>query len=161
MVRKSNYLKSELIQKVGNAVQLFQEGTDTFDDAAADYLGLNRTDLKCLGIIFRNQPISASEVARQTGLTRGATTTALDRIENSGYIRRVTDPKDGRGVLLELTKKTYDALEVLWGKLAEIGAQSLEQYSAAELECLLRFLEEGYKLQTEQAARVRSLKPMK
>jgi DNA-binding MarR family transcriptional regulator len=154
-------MKSELIQEVGNAVQLFQEGTDAFDDAAADYLGLNRTDLKCLGIIFRQQPISASEVARQTGLTRGATTTALDRIEYSGYIRRVTDPQDGRGVLLELTRKTYDALEVLWGRLAEIGAQSLEHYSVAELECLLRFLKDGYKLQIDHAVRVRSLRPKK
>jgi DNA-binding MarR family transcriptional regulator len=157
MVRKSNQTKSDVLKRLGEAVQLFQESTDEFDDAAAQALGLNRTDLKCLGIVARHQPVSAGEIARQTKLTKGATTTAIDRAEKAGYIRRVPDPKDKRGVLLTLTPKTLKVIDKIWGPFIHNAEKDFGHYSVAELETIARFLEEARVGQLAHAERVRKL----
>lgn len=151
MIRKSNYKnkvdKSEIIQDIGNAVQLFQEATDAFDFVAAEVMGLNQTDLKCLSIILRKSPVPANEVASGLGLTRAAVTTALDRIESAGYAKRIRNPNDRRGVLLELTPKCKTAFEKLWGYLAVTGAQFLSEYTTAELETIQHFLVKATEMQ--------------
>jgi DNA-binding MarR family transcriptional regulator len=146
--------KTELIQAVGDAVQLFQEATDAFDYVAAKAMGLNQTDLKCLSIIFRKSPVAAAEVAQGSGLTRGAATTALDRIEAAGYAKRTRDPNDRRGVLLEATAKSKAVAGKLWGRMAEEGGKMLSRYSKEELETILRFLKEGTELQKAQTQEV-------
>ncbi|EQA46057.1 sugar-specific transcriptional regulator, TrmB family [Leptospira broomii serovar Hurstbridge str. 5399] len=150
--------KNEYIQAIGQAVQLFQEATEAFDDAAAEVLGLNRTDLKCLSIIFKNGSVSASEIARITGLTRGAMTTALDRIEKAGYAKRVPDPNDRRGVLLEPTKKGENNVGMIWGPFFEVGKRLLSKYTVDELKVIQQFLIESRAAQFEQMDQVKKLK---
>ena len=84
MVRKSNYSKGALLAAVGDAVQAFQDATDEVDDAVSRRLGLNRTDLRCLSVLSRSGTVTASALAEASGLTRGAMTTALDRLEQAG-----------------------------------------------------------------------------
>ncbi|MER7212903.1 MarR family transcriptional regulator [Streptosporangium sp. NPDC000239] len=68
----------------------------------AQRLGLNTTDLTCLGHIMGagRQPISAGELAERAGLTTGAVTGVLNRLEQAGYARRQADPADRRRVLV-------------------------------------------------------------
>jgi hypothetical protein len=47
----ARFSRGELIRAIGDAVHLYQDATDAFDDAACAALGLNRTDLKCLNVI--------------------------------------------------------------------------------------------------------------
>ena len=68
-------------------------------------LGLNRTDTRCLDIIERLDGVSAGRLASEAGLSTGAVTTVLDRLERAGYARRVPDPGDRRRVLVELTPR--------------------------------------------------------
>src|SRR5262245_11456141 len=82
--------RAELIAAIGTATQLYQDATDAFDDAACAALGLNRTDLKCLSVIAQRGPVAVGEIGKAAGLTRGAMTTALDRIEHAGYARRTS-----------------------------------------------------------------------
>ncbi|TGK12894.1 MarR family transcriptional regulator [Leptospira fletcheri] len=151
-------MKNEIIQTIGQAVMLFQDASEAFDDTAAEVMGLNRTDLKCLGIIFRNGSVSPSEIARVTGLTRGAMTTALDRIENAGYAKRIPDPLDRRGILLELTKKGESSIGSIWGPFIEVGKRNLSKYSMDELKAIRQFLEDAKNAQFEHIERVRKLK---
>ncbi|GAB2611509.1 MarR family transcriptional regulator [Streptomyces capparidis] len=65
----------------------------------AQRLGLNITDLTCLGYVMAaEQPLTAGELARRAGLTTGAVTGVLNRLERAGYARRTTDPQDRRRV---------------------------------------------------------------
>ncbi|MFF4417786.1 MarR family transcriptional regulator [Streptosporangium sp. NPDC001559] len=68
----------------------------------AQRLGLNTTDLTCLGHIMGawRRPISAGELAERAGLTTGAVTGVLNRLEQAGYARRQADPADRRRVLV-------------------------------------------------------------
>ena len=139
--------KDQLMNEISLAVQLFQEATDAFDFAAAERLGLNQTDLKCLGIIMRKSPVSASEVAKGSGLTRGAATTALDRIEKAGFAKRIPDPNDRRGILLEKTLKATKAIEKIWGPFRKSGEEIMSQFTASELQAILQFLKDGTDMQ--------------
>lgn len=147
--------KAELVAAIGEAAQRYQESTELFDTAAAEAMGLGPTDLRCLAIIHRHGSVAAGEVARETGLTRGATTTALDRVERAGYARRKPDPNDRRGVLVELTDKGRRTSASIWSGLAEAGHGLLARYTVVELQAVLRFLEEGRRLQEEQASLLR------
>ena len=76
----------KLLRALGERVQAFQDATDEVDEAVARILRLNRTDLRCLSVLSQAGAISASALADATGLTRGAMTTALDRLE-AGWLR--------------------------------------------------------------------------
>ena len=78
--------------------RLLGAANDLADQAVADYLGLNRTDARCLDIIERLRGVTAGRLARESGLSTGAVTTVLDRLERSGLARRTSDPEDRRRV---------------------------------------------------------------
>lgn len=158
MIRKSNRIaKGALLAAIGERVQAFQEATDEVDEAVARRLGLNRTDLRCLGVIARTGATSASALAEATGLTRGAMTTALDRLESAGWARRVWDQADRRSVRVELTGTAQEEIAQLYRPIAEEGFDLLKRYTADELAAALRYLEDGTRLQRAHAARIRQL----
>ena len=157
MIRKSNYSKTELLTAIGQRVQAFQDATDEMDEAVAELLRVNRTDLRCLSVLSQTGAMSASELAEATGLTRGAMTTALDRIEAAGYARRVRDQQDRRGVRVEITDSTRKQIDALYGPLAMEGFQLLQKYTTQELAAVLKYLEAGWGLQRTHAQRVREL----
>src|SRR5215211_5601905 len=95
--------RQALIAEVGHATQAFQRSTDAFDDAVAEQLQLNRTDLRCLDWLY-DGPKSAGEVAAAIGLSSAATTTLIDRLERRGLVRRIRDTADRRKVLVEMTQ---------------------------------------------------------
>ena len=157
MIRKSNHTKTALLVAIGERVQAFQDATDEVDEAVARRLRLNRTDLRCLSVLSQAGAVSASALADAAGLSRGAMTTALDRIEAAGYVRRVWDQQDRRTVRVEMTDAAKQEVGLLYGPLAKEGAQLLQKYTTHELEAVLRYLEDGRQLQRAHARRIRGL----
>jgi DNA-binding MarR family transcriptional regulator len=157
MIRKSNYTKTELLAAIGQRVQAFQDATDEVDEAVARRLRLNRTDLRCLSVLSQAGAVSASALADAAGLSRGAMTTALDRIEAAGYARRVWDQQDRRTIRVEMTEAAKQEVGALYGPLAKEGAQLLQGYTTQELEAVLRYLADGQQLQRAHAQRIRAL----
>jgi DNA-binding MarR family transcriptional regulator len=158
MVRQSNYIpRADLLAALGDRVQAFQEATDELDEAVAARLGLNRTDLRCLSVLARAGATTAGELAGAAGLTRGAMTTALDRIEARGLARRVWDQPDRRAVRVELTDAARREVELLYAPLAREGLTVLQTYTTAELAAALRYLDDGCRLQRAHAERIRRL----
>src|SRR5262245_53560964 len=150
--------RAELIAAIGDATQLYQDATDAFDDAACAALELNRTDLKCLSVIAQRGPVAVGEIGKAAGLTRGAMTTALDRIEEAGYARRVRHPDDRRGVLVELTDKASKAIDAIWGPYVRNSETFFASYSGTDLKAILRYLREGRSAQEDNMARVSTLR---
>src|SRR5262245_2228291 len=131
--------RQALVVAVGQAVQAYQRSSERFDDAVAARLGLNRTDLRCLGCLA-DGPRTAGQLAEATGLSSAATTTLVDRLQTRGLVRRVPDPSDRRKVLAAVTEQGQEITGRFYGPLAADGAALLERYGRSELERLHEFL---------------------
>ncbi|MFD1933524.1 MULTISPECIES: MarR family winged helix-turn-helix transcriptional regulator [Nonomuraea] len=91
--------------------------------ASAESAGLNATDLYALNTLELSGPLTSGELAARAGLTTGATTRLIDRLEQSGYVRRVADPTDRRKVIVEASGRPARLDEALKGarqRLAEL-----------------------------------------
>lgn len=109
---------------------------------AAHAVGMHVTDLFALTIVELYGPLGAGELAARTGLSTGATTRLIDRLERIGQIRRVPDPTDRRRVSVE---KVYGhALDpALSAAFQPIGAnleRLLDAYPADRLAEIVDFL---------------------
>jgi DNA-binding MarR family transcriptional regulator len=125
------------------------------DEAIASLYGLNRTDLRCLGILYRRGRVTAGELAEESGLTPGAITTALDRMEKSGYANRVADPEDRRRVLVLSTVAAREVGARIYGEVEVASQRVLDGCSPEELTAIrdyLRGAREVYEGQTAQVA---------
>jgi DNA-binding MarR family transcriptional regulator len=70
--------------------------------ATAEAAGLNATDFFCLNLLSLSGPLTAGQLAQQTGLTTGAATRMIDRLEKGGFVRRSRDAADRRQVIVEV-----------------------------------------------------------
>ena len=112
-----------------------------FENLAADRLGVNRTDLHCLNAIENAAGLTAGELAAEVGLTSGAVTGVIDRLEHAGFARRAPDPADRRRVKVEVTPEFYARAEQIWAPLAAEWEVSLaSHFTAAELTRITEFL---------------------
>ena len=139
-----------------HAVSAFQDSTDLVDEVATQRLGLNRTDLRCLGIISRAGAMTAGQLAAAAGLSPGATTTAVDRLARAGYAQRVRDEHDRRRVTVQATAAAHARSDEIWGPIGRESHQRLARRTDAQLRVIRDFLEEGRRLQTEHAERIRT-----
>ena len=100
--------------------------TVMFHQAIADRLGLNVTDHKCMDLLLINGPLSAGQLAEMTGLTTGAITAVIDRLEQAGFARREHDFRDRRRVTVQVIPKRCRDIERLFEPFAatfgELGA---------------------------------------
>jgi DNA-binding MarR family transcriptional regulator len=150
---------SPLIGELMSEVRAYQRATDDMDEAAARHLGVNRNDGKCLDVLEEREPMTAGALAEELGLTTGAITTLLDRLEQAGYVRRVRDTADRRRVLAELTPLARDRIGELYGPMGELGSPWFESHSDQDVRLLIDFFRHSTKVTARNAARIRGVEP--
>jgi DNA-binding MarR family transcriptional regulator len=149
--------KEDRIAELFAELRLEQEAVEAFDAAAAELLGINPTDLRCLGILDRRGRLAATELAREAGLTTGATTALIDRLEAAGYVKRVRDERDRRRVYVTLTGAARQAIAAIWGPLGQEGMEVAERYSAEELALIVEYLRTSREVLRRHLDRLRSM----
>ena len=151
--------REEIIRAISEKFREMSTETIMFHQAIADVLGLHITDHKCLDLITRYGAMPAGRLAELTGLTTGAVTGIIDRLEEAGYVRRTNDPKDRRRTIVQPTqnKKLEKKIEMLFVPLRDRMYKLLSAYSDSELIFLLeattKFLEQTH----EESKKLRSL----
>ena len=86
-------------------------------------------------------PCSAVTVAYGDGLSSGATTAMLDRLENSGLIERKPNPNDRRGTLITLAKAGAERVAPWFASARQAQNELVATYSEEQLQLLLDFFE--------------------
>jgi len=132
-------MKEDLKQQVILGAREYGIGSVLFRHVIGEMLGVNATDMECLGVIVFKGVATPSELAQFTGLSSGATTAMLDRLEKSELIARRPNPKDRRSTHIVLVKETAAKLAPLFASLREAQDQILSSYSEPELELLADF----------------------
>jgi len=125
--------KDMLIDEVDAELNELRRTADRLDEVVAGQFGVNRTDLRCLGILYRRGRVTAGQLAEESGLTPGAITTVLDRLERSGYANRVADPTDRRRVLVTSTVATRELGARVFGELELASRARLEPLEAGTI----------------------------
>ena len=123
----------ETLRKVGAQSVLIS-------DLVATRVGLNSTDLECLDLLYLAGVTTAGTLSRHTGLTTGATTAVIDRLERAGFVRRRRDTSDRRCVFVEVVPQSADRIQPLYALLASRLAQLNKQYDESELAIVVDYL---------------------
>ena len=108
---------------------------------ASDALELAPTDLVCMCLLQLNGEASPGWLAEKTGLTTGAVTGMVDRLERAGYVTRLPDPDDRRRVIVRPDMQRFD--RDLQRQSADRSPASLDfllDYSPAQLRAVRRFV---------------------
>jgi DNA-binding MarR family transcriptional regulator len=144
--------KRQLFQELLGEVRASQNATARYDQAVADAIGVNRTDMRLLDLLEREGSLTAGQLALGTGLTTGAITTAIDRLERSGYARRVPDANDRRRVYVQPTEAARAHGERFYSEHAKLAEQLYHRYSEAQIELLLEFVRNSRQFNERKAA---------
>ena len=97
--------RKELVTALLQESRRMSTRTVVFHAAIADRLGLNPSDHKCADLICNETgPITAGRLAEITGLSTGAITGVVDRLERAGFVSRVADSEDRRRVVFQGTE---------------------------------------------------------
>jgi DNA-binding MarR family transcriptional regulator len=152
--------RKEIIQAINDKFTEMSTETILFHQAVADAVDLHITDHQCMHFIHRYGAMPAGRLAELTGLTTGAVTGIIDRLEQAGYVRRTNDPKDRRRTIIESTsnKKLQRKLEMIFIPLHEKMFKLLSSYSESELAFLLEALTKSVELTREESKKSRSIK---
>jgi DNA-binding MarR family transcriptional regulator len=152
-----NSRREAIIAEGGNVIRAYQTSNDNFDQAVADHLGMNRTDMRCVDLIDQAGGMTAGELARAAGLTSGAVTAVIDRLERVGMARRVADPADRRRVRIEVTPKLWELTGPLMSPFLEESQAILDDFSTDELERFSEFLRRVIDVQSRHIQRIREM----
>ncbi len=128
---------------------------NAFDDATAELLGVNRTDLNCIDIIDRHGGLTAGELAAESGLSTGAVTAVIDRLERAGYARRVRDEEDRRKVKVEVTPKLRKGALEVYGPMMEEWQAVMNRATTEQLRLMVDFMREANEVKPRHMERVR------
>jgi DNA-binding MarR family transcriptional regulator len=128
-----------------------------FHHAVAEHMGLGPADHKCLDLLRERGPLAGSDLAAITGLTSGAITGVVSRLERGGFLRREPDPHDGRKQILKLALKRSPIHEVI-GPLRNDVAELLENFDIHQLTAISEFLARSTELIYRHAALLRAHK---
>jgi DNA-binding MarR family transcriptional regulator len=151
--------RTGLIAEANAAVRRQQVAYDRFHDAVAGYLKINRTDLRCLDLLDLRGRLSAGELSEATGLSTGAVTVMLDRLERTGYVQRVRDPGDRRRVYVEPTELAAKLAAEVYAPLTAQAAPLYDRFTEDQLATIADFLRSASEFYGGQITRVEALRP--
>lgn len=145
----------ELIEEiVGCLARRHSTAVVLFHHAVAERLGLGPTDHKCLDLLRDRGAMTGSELATITGLTTGAITGVVARLERGGFLSRKPDPNDGRKQILQLARKPTHIQDLI-NPLREDVAATLEHLDGRQLGAVAEFLARTTDLMCRHAALLR------
>jgi DNA-binding MarR family transcriptional regulator len=132
--------KRRLFDELVREIRREGAANDRFDQAVADAVGLNRTDLRCVDVLVLGGATTAGRLAEAIGLTPGAMTTALDRLDHAGMIQRTRDTVDRRRVMVQATQRAVRMVrQVHEGHIAHYE-RLYGELTQAQIELLLGFV---------------------
>jgi DNA-binding MarR family transcriptional regulator len=147
--------REDLVNELTEEFRAYQTATDELDEIAQRIMGINRSDARCLDIVDRAGPITAGRLAEESGLTTGAVTAVIDRLERAGLARRVRDENDRRKVLVEVTDKADRLAAEIYGGMAEPGQRMLAPYSDEQLRVFIDLMRGALEITRQNTARLR------
>lgn len=149
--------RAELLQAIRSGFQQTSGQSVLLSHVIADKVGLAPSDLECLGYLEDGGPMTAGRLSELTGLTSGAVTRMVDRLESAKYVRRRSDPDDRRKVIIELVPGRAKEFERFYGPMARGATERLSRYTDSELALIAELLDAMTEFGRAQITRIEAL----
>ena len=149
--------RATLVQELEHAVRRSSAQGAIFGQTVADSAGISSSDMECLDFLNLEGRVTAGRLADVTGLTTGAITGVVDRLEKAGFVRRERDDNDRRKVFIAIVPENTARLGKLYQHMQRAILKDWESYSDAELRLLLRFMTQGYKTMLAATEELRTM----
>jgi len=121
----------------------------------ADRVGINPTDLTWLAVLPQDREVTAGELAELSGLTTGAVTGLIDRLERAGFVERRRDPEDRRKVFIRQNPANGERVEPHFARCTEQVRELWATYSDEELKLLKDFFSRSHQILHAERMRLR------
>jgi DNA-binding MarR family transcriptional regulator len=150
----TNSTKTDLQKRALVAVREYGIHLTLFRNAMSEWAGLNVTDMECLRLLFLKGIATPSELARHTGLTSGAATAMLDRLEKAGLIERRPNPDDRRGTLITPAESAAEKAAAWFESARNAQEELISGYSEGELETIADVFERFTQLWDQEREKI-------
>jgi DNA-binding MarR family transcriptional regulator len=157
---KSPPSRTELLKTLDETLRKVGAQSVVMSDTVAKLVGANPTDLECLDLLSLGGPTTAGRLAAHTGLTTGATTAVIDRLERAGFARRLRSTEDRRSVLVEALPERLRQIEGLYHPLAASVARLNEDYGDRQLAVIVDYLSRAVTLAAEHVVWLQTQQPL-
>jgi DNA-binding MarR family transcriptional regulator len=149
--------RDELLQELEHAMRKSSAQGTIYASAVAEIAGISSSDMDCMDFLNLEGRMTAGRLAELTGLTTGAITGVVDRMEKAGLVRRERDAEDRRKVFIVPAKESMARLGRLYAPLQRAMQKQSGGYSDAELRLLLRYASESYQSILEATTHLRAM----
>ncbi len=151
--------RAEVLGELARELRQFTGLGASFFRAAAARIGITVTDMQVIDVLNLTGPMTAGQLADLTGLTTGAITGMLNRLEEAGLVRRERDPNDGRRVIVRLVpdKDEMQKIDSIFDSLGDAWDDMTSHYDEEQLAFLLEFLKRSNTLSRKEIVRLREV----
>ena len=150
--------REELIAVADREVRRIGSLATLHNHAIAELLQMHPTDQQCIDLLDWAEPLTAGQIADHLGLTTGAVTGLLDRLEAGRWVQRERDPADRRRVLVRMREDHGPEAWEAYRPLAEAIDAYWASLSDADLEVVVGFLEFGNATIADATVHARNLR---
>jgi DNA-binding MarR family transcriptional regulator len=148
-------MKRDSIDSVIRSLRRVNLQGSFFGQTVAIRFGLTESDVEALEVLLDSGAATAGRLSELMGLTTGAVTRVIDRLEQAGYVRRVPDPADRRRVIVEVVPDKVAPVEATMARVGDASAPEIGHYSEAELAVINDFLSRMAAITREEATALR------
>jgi DNA-binding MarR family transcriptional regulator len=157
-------MKNSQEQLISNLIALIRKETRTatlFVQTVAENSSIHITDIRCLDFLTEAQSATAGDLAKVTGLTTGAITAVIDRMEKAGFIKRIADSNDRRKIIIKLLVKHPKHLQIARNLFANQMPKILSGYTSDEIVIIADWNAKLISLFQDEIRKLKNLKQKK
>lgn len=133
-----------IIQQFSSVSRQYSDASIFMHEAIARKAGLTGSDHKYLGLILQHKELTAGALAKLTGLTTGAVTGLIDRLEKKKLLKRQFTKNDRRKVIIIPNEEnSMKLLQPFFHELKEKTSDLLASFSLAEIQAVERYFKEA------------------
>ncbi len=146
--------RTELLDTLDRVLRRVSAQSVLLSDTVASHVGVTPPILECLDLLFLAGPTTAGQLAEHAGLTTGAMTAVIDRLERNRFVRRTHDSRDRRRVLVEVLPRALERIQPLYEPLAAAMSRLHRSYDDKELEVIVDYLSRAADVSAEHVSRL-------
>lgn len=150
-----------LARTLGIASREATRASAAMDEAVVAFMGINATDGRACDVLDQYGDLTAGDLAEHLGLTTGAVTTLIDRLERVGMVERVRDASDRRRVIVRATAASRDIFAAIYTPFRQAWVELGREFTEEEMRAARTFQRIATDLNTAFAGLLREAKPPK